>query len=59
MKTLVPIAVLAVCQVASAQGIITTMAGNGFRGFSGDGGPATSALVYGPHDMAVDSTGTI
>ena len=28
-----------------AQGIITTVAGNGSHGFSGDGGPAVSALL--------------
>jgi len=30
---------------AFAQGIITTVAGNGSRGFSGDGGPAVSAQL--------------
>src|SRR5947199_4878681 len=30
---------------AFAQGIITTVAGNGSHGFSGDGGPAVSALL--------------
>jgi sugar lactone lactonase YvrE len=30
---------------AFGQGIITTVAGNGSRGFSGDGGPAVSALL--------------
>jgi DNA-binding beta-propeller fold protein YncE len=29
-------------------GVITTVAGNGTRGFSGDGGPATSAQLYFP-----------
>jgi glucose/arabinose dehydrogenase len=32
----------------SATGTITTVAGNGTRGFSGDGGPATAAEIYGP-----------
>jgi hypothetical protein len=31
--------------LAQAQGIITTVAGNGTAGFSGDGGPATSASL--------------
>jgi hypothetical protein len=39
-------------------GTITTIAGNGDTGFSGDGGPATSASVDYPKGVAVDSTGT-
>lgn len=38
-------------------GIISTVAGNGTAGSSGDGGPATDAQLAGPHDMAFDSTG--
>jgi uncharacterized protein (TIGR03437 family) len=47
---------------ASAQEIITTVAGNGSRGFSGDGGPATSApLSLGPFTggMAIDAVGNL
>ena len=43
----------------SAAGIITTVAGNGTRGFSGDGGPATSAQIYAPWGVAVDKTGNV
>jgi uncharacterized protein (TIGR03437 family) len=40
-------------------GIITTVAGNGTSGFSGDGGPATSAQLHLPYGVAVDSTGNL
>lgn len=42
-------------------GIITTVAGSstGQLGYSGDGGPATSALLNRPVDVAVDSAGNL
>ncbi|MCJ7550096.1 MAG: hypothetical protein MUQ30_10480, partial [Anaerolineae bacterium] len=40
-------------------GIITTIAGTGTWGFSGDGGPATSAMLYNPQDVAVAPDGTL
>lgn len=35
-----------------ANGVITTVAGNGTAGFSGDNGPATSAQLHGPVSVA-------
>jgi len=43
----------------STSGIITTVAGNGTAGFSGDGGPATSAQLNAPTDVAVDGAGNL
>lgn len=40
-------------------GTITTVAGNGTVGFSGDGGPATSASLRGPASVAVDRAGNL
>ena len=40
-------------------GVITTVAGNGDFGYSGDNGPATKATLEGPYGVAVDSSGNI
>ncbi|MBI6546498.1 MAG: hypothetical protein HY692_06865, partial [Cyanobacteria bacterium NC_groundwater_1444_Ag_S-0.65um_54_12] len=40
-------------------GIITTVAGNGKLGYSGDGGPATSAQLSRPAGVVVDSSGCL
>jgi uncharacterized protein (TIGR03437 family) len=40
-------------------GIITTFAGNGQAGNSGDGGPATAARVGVPNGLALDSAGNL
>ena len=42
-----------------ASGTITTIAGSGPRGFSGDGGPATAARLNSPADVAVDASGNL
>ncbi|MFD9482635.1 RICIN domain-containing protein [Streptomyces sp. NPDC059991] len=43
----------------TTDGKIRTVAGNGAAGFSGDGGPAVSAQLNGPREVAVDSAGTL
>jgi sugar lactone lactonase YvrE len=43
----------------SANGIITTFAGGGAQGFSGDGAPATSASFFGLSGIAVDAAGNL
>ncbi|WP_263359897.1 FG-GAP-like repeat-containing protein [Acidicapsa ligni] len=45
--------------VSGSTGIITTVAGNGEVGFSGDGGAATSATVTEPNWLAFDSAGNL
>lgn len=40
-------------------GIISTIAGNGGTGYSGDGGAATSAQLYYPQGIALDGSGNI
>jgi hypothetical protein len=40
-------------------GMISTVAGNGSRGYNGDGGPATSAMLYFPTSVTVDRAGNL
>jgi len=46
-------------KVAFATGIITTVAGNGLPGSTGDGGPATSARLKAPEDVFVAASGDL
>ncbi|HET6881662.1 MAG TPA: MBG domain-containing protein [Pirellulales bacterium] len=46
-------------EVNLTTGVITTVAGNGTRGFSGDGGAATAAELAAPQGIAFDSAGDL
>ena len=46
-------------KVTKSSGIITTIAGNGISGFSGDGGPATAAEIAQPFGNIVDASGNV
>src|ERR1700744_5719507 len=46
-------------KVDAGTGVITTVAGNGTAGFSGDGAAATSAMLKGPTGVGVDSAGNL
>ncbi len=44
-------------KVTVSTGIMTTVAGTGASGYSGDNGQATSAVLNTPCGIALDSTG--
>ena len=46
-------------KVDATTGVITTVAGNGTPGYSGDGGPATSAQLNQPYGVAVDAAANL
>jgi DNA-binding beta-propeller fold protein YncE len=48
-----------VIRSVSRQGIITTIAGSGREGFSGDGGPATRARLANPTAVAIEPDGGV
>ena len=46
-------------RMINSMGTITTVAGNGTAGYSGDGGPATAAALQYPRQIAIDGSGNI
>jgi hypothetical protein len=42
-----------------SDGLISTVVGNGTRGYSGDGGPATASQMANPTSIAIDATGKL
>ncbi len=46
-------------RIDHVSGRMTTVAGNGVQGYSGDGGPATAASLDAPEGLAVDSAGNL
>ena len=46
-------------RVDARSGVITTIAGNGDEGFSGDDGPATRAALNQPYGIAIDRAGNL
>ena len=61
MRLITPVVFLPLFVVSAGYGqnIISSMAGTGFPGFTGDGGPASTAQLYTPQNAAVDSAGTV
>lgn len=45
--------------MVTPSGVINTVAGNGIRGFSGDGGPASAATLREPAGIALDALGNL
>jgi hypothetical protein len=46
-------------KIATGNGVITTVAGNGIEAFAGDGGVATAASIDSPNGLALDSAGDL
>jgi len=58
MKKALLIVLFACIKITNAQ-IITTIAGNGTGGYSGDGGQATAAQLYHPYGVSFDAAGNL
>jgi sugar lactone lactonase YvrE len=48
-----------VCRVTAGAGILVVVAGTGAAGYSGDGGPARGAKLWGPQDVALAANGDL
>ncbi len=48
-----------IIRVDPSSGAVTTIAGTGEKGFSGDGGPATEATMSWVRDIAIDDAGNV
>ncbi len=46
-------------RMVDTHGVITTVAGTGEPGYSGDGGPATEAMLNEPYGLAIDEAGNL
>jgi gliding motility-associated-like protein len=46
-------------KIAANSGVVTTIAGTGAGGYSGDGGPATAAMINRPQGIYCDAAGNI
>jgi hypothetical protein len=49
---------VAMLRLTYCEDIITTIAGSGTPGYSGDNGQATAAALYQPHGVALDTSGS-
>jgi len=58
-KITLPFIVLAFLSTSVSAQLISTVAGNGSGGFSGDGGQATAAEIQSAYGLAIDATGNI
>src|SRR5437762_6383015 len=57
MRFVVPALLLSTAVAAGPGPVITTVAGTGQPGYSGDGGPAAQAQLHDPFDVALDRAG--